>query len=150
MRAKDIYQKMKVNHPSCYLIKKVLLLHSLGQICILSFVLYFNFYIASSIPEITSIILRLSGSLKVIFLCSLLFAAKIISIFIHGKICDSIYLCEGGLDPQLVSVPASHTFTFSSEMVLMLIPSSKFPEPGLYHLPLRQFKQTPYKSLSFE
>ena len=90
VRAKDLYQKMKVSHPSCYLIKKALLLHPLGQICIFSFVLYFNFYIASSIPEITSIILRLSGSLKVIFLCSLLFAAKIISIFIHGKMCPSV------------------------------------------------------------
>lgn len=90
VRAKDLYQKMKVNHPSCYLIKKVLLLHSLGQIRIFSFVLYFNFYIASSIPEITSIILRLLGSLKVIFLCSLLFAAKIIGIFLHGKMRPSV------------------------------------------------------------
>ena len=89
VRAKDLYQKMKVKDPSCYIIKKSLL-HSLGQICILSIFLYFNFYTASPIPEVTSIILRIPRPLKVTLLSSLLFAAKIICIFIHGKTCPSV------------------------------------------------------------
>lgn len=88
VRAKGLYQETKLNILAAII--KQAVLHFPRQIYICPIVLHFNFYITSHFSEITSTILRVPRSCKVTLLSSVLLAAKIIYILIHGKMCPSL------------------------------------------------------------
>lgn len=106
-------------------------LRSPRQFYIFSIVTNFSVYATSHIPEITSIILRISRPLKAILLFSLFFVAKILCIFIHRKTCPSVTQFSMLMSPRPSPAPLLLHSTPLPQMVLRLIPCCKFSEPGL-------------------
>ena len=103
-----------------------------------SIVLNFHFYTecVSHVPEITSIILKISRPLKLVLLFSELFDVKIAGVFTRRRARPSgvrfTHANELLLQKPALPFHTSHTLSLPLAILLRFTVASQLPEPGLY------------------